>query len=123
MKKNPTKPSTDLVLGGRTYHLLLESVALAEDLSGRALLTGLRRQDYQTPTLNLVRTMLFACLNPNHPELTFDEVKAMVKRDNIPEIWTPILSAWFASLAEPDPEEEGQENPIQAEPSVTQNIG
>ena len=123
MKKNPVQPSPDLVLDGKTYHLLfdLESVAVAEDLSDRALLTGLRRKDYQAPTINLVRAMLYACIHGNHPEVDFEQVKAMVKRDNIAQIWTPILAAWFASLAEPDPEEEV--DPMQDQKSAIANAG
>jgi hypothetical protein len=117
MTSNPVASVTKLELAGVTYSLIfdLEAVAVAEDLTGKPLLTGLRQIDINTPTISLVRNMLFACLHANHPEITLFGVKVLVTRANIWEVWTVVLNAWTAGLAEPDPD--NAENPTKAEQS------
>lgn len=123
---NPVQPTTPLVLNGIHYALLfdLESVALAEELTDRPLLTGLRQRDIATPTISLVRTMLFACLHANHPKVTFDLAKSLVTRKNWAEIWAAVLGAWSAGLAEADPEEDAVDaDPPTDQCSPTPNVG
>ena len=117
--KNPVKPSTTLEINGVKYELLfeLEAVALAEDITDRPLLTGLRQKDITTPTISLVRAMLFACLAAKHPEITFALAKTFVTRKNWSEIWGTVLNAWTAGLAEPDPEEDA----VDADPKTDQS--
>jgi hypothetical protein len=107
MRHNPVQPKNHLKLNGVTYELLFdfEAVATAEDIADRPLLTGLRARDYQSPTISLVRIMLFACLQTKHPEVSLDIAKALVNQKNFREVWTAVLNAWAAGLAEPDPEE------------------
>jgi len=101
-----------------TYELLfdMQATALAEDLSDRPLLTGLRQRDIATPTIRLVQAMFYACLHTDHPGISFADVKAMVTRHNIHEIWRAVLEAWAAGLAKPkaDEAEEGV-GPIQGQ--------
>jgi hypothetical protein len=113
MKHNPVAPSTTLVIGKQTFELLFdfESIALAEELSDRSLLTGLRSKDINSPSINLVRAMLFACIHANHPDVTFAEAKLLINRKNLSSVWGSVLSAWSAGMAEPDPEAEDDENP------------
>jgi hypothetical protein len=114
---NPVQPKTCLTIGAKTYQLLFdfEAVATAEELVDRPLLTGLRQRDISTPTISLVRAMLFACLYHPHvagvandviPPVTYSEAKALVNRKNLGEVWGKVLSAWTAGLAEADPEED-----------------
>jgi hypothetical protein len=105
---NPVALATPLNLNGATYALLFdfEAVARAEEIVDRPLLTGLRQRDLNTPTITLVRAMFFACLQANHPTVDYATVKSLVTRKNLSEIWTAVLSAWTAGLAEPDEEEE-----------------
>jgi hypothetical protein len=109
---NPTAPTTPLVIGGIQYGLLfdLEATAQAEELTDRPLLTGLRQRDINTPTIALVRAMLFACLRASHPHITYAAAKALVTRKNIGDIWAGVLAAWTQGLAEPDPDEDKAED-------------
>lgn len=115
---NPTQPTTPLTINGETYELLFdfEAVARAEEIVDRPLLTGLRQRDLATPTITLVRAMLFACLQANHPEFNFAGAKALVTRANLGAIWLAVLAAWTAGLAEPDEDaEEEAGNPLTAQ--------
>jgi hypothetical protein len=106
--KNPIKPTTTLTHNGVTFELLFdfEATALAEDVSDRPLITGLKQRDFNQPSINLVRAMLFACIHANHPDVTFAQAKAMVDRKNLADVWRTVLVAWFAFLAEPDPDKD-----------------
>ena|ERR1700677_5166389 len=101
---NPTSPLVKLRISGRSFDLVFnfEAIADAEEITERALLTGLRRRDIESPSINLVRAMLFACLHSEQPKVTFAEVKPLVDRRNITEVWGKILEAWTEGLAEPD---------------------
>ena len=117
MKHNPVKPSTSVTIGGKDYSLLFdfESVALAEELTDRSLLTGLRSKDINSPSIRLVQAMLFACIHANHPEVTFAEAKLLINRKNLSSTWGSILSAWSAGMSDPDPEDADNENPKPAQ--------
>ena len=112
---NPVAPTTPLTINGVQYDLLfdLEAVAQAEELLDRPLLTGLRQRDMYTPTISLVRAMLFACIHAKHDGLSFDLVKSFVTRKNLAEIWGAVLTAWTKGHAEPDADE------AEAEPDPT----
>lgn len=113
MKPNPIAPSTTLVIGKQTFELLFdfESIALAEELTDRSLLTGLRSKDINSPSIRLVQAMLFACIHSNHPEVTFAEAKLLITRRNLSTVWGSILSAWSAGMSEPGPDDADDENP------------
>jgi hypothetical protein len=104
---NPVAPSTSLTIGNATFQLLysFEAVAAAEDATDRALLTGLRSRDISSPSISLVRAMLYAAVLPLNPKVTLAEVKALVTRKNLSDIWTKVLNAWSAGMAEPDADE------------------
>lgn len=126
MKNSPVAPVTTLSLNGATYSLVfeMESVALAEELTDRPLLTGLRQKDITTPKISLVQSMLFACILPRHPEMTLTQVKALVTRKNFYEVWGVVLNAWTAGLAEPDSEEDVvAADPTKSQKSQTANAG
>ena len=103
----PTREVTKLTLKGREYTLLfdLEAVALAEEHTDLPLLTGLKSKDINSPKLLLVRGMLFACIRANHPELSFEDVKALITPKALPKIWAAVLKAWFAGMADEDEDE------------------
>jgi hypothetical protein len=104
MKHNPVAPSTELKLGEHTYSLRwdFEAIARAEDLTDKPLLTGLRPKDVKTPTISLVRAMLFACISANHPDVTYEHVSALVTRKTFSDIWLAVLNAWAAGIGEAD---------------------
>jgi hypothetical protein len=111
---NPIKKPVAIKLHGVDYTLMFDfdAVAAAEDISGRPLLTGLSPKDVTSPTISLVRAMLFASLLPTQPDTTFSEAKALVTRDNLVEIWIKVLEAWNNSNPDPEP---ASENPIQGQ--------
>ena len=103
---NPTHPAVKLKLDGVTYHLRFdfEAIATAEELTDRPLITGLRQKDVTSPKIGLVRSMLFACLRADQPDITLDEAKALVSRETLVSIWTKVLEAWTQAKIEPDAE-------------------
>ena len=105
---NPVKPTTPLKIGAVQYDLIFdfEAVSKAEELTDRPLLTGLRQRDIATPKVSLIQQMLYACLGANHPTVTFPMAKSLVTRKNWAEVWSAVLQAWTAGLAEPDPDED-----------------
>jgi len=112
MKHNPIKQPVTIKVKGVDYTLLydFESIATAEDIAGRSLLTGLSQRDITSPSISLVRAMLFASLLPIQPNITLESAKALVTKDNIVEIWIKVLEAWNNS--NPDPQPAGDdENP------------
>ena len=54
--QNPTSPAVKLQIAGSSFDLVFdfEAIADAEEITGRALLTGLRRRDIECPAINLV---------------------------------------------------------------------
>lgn len=116
---NPVSPTTPLTVNGVHYALLFdfEAVAKAEELLDRPLLTGLRQKDITTPTITLVRAMLFACIQTYHPTMTYDTAKSLVNRKNWAAVWTSVLTAWTAGLAESDPEQDA----VDVDPTTSQS--
>jgi hypothetical protein len=109
---NPVRKHTPLTIGGVTYKLVadFEMISQAEDITGRALITGLTQKDITSPTINLVRAMFFACARSHHPALTYDEAKTLVTRKTLADVWGKVLTAWVDAAAE---EDEVESNPIQ----------
>lgn len=115
MKHSPVAPSTKLIVEDKEYELLFdfEAIARAEDLTGKALLSGinLNQREYRTPSISLIRNMLFASISALHPEITLSEAKAIVTKHNYMYVWSTVMDAWVKGLSEPDPEEVKKENP------------
>lgn len=104
--QNPTSQAVKLQIAGQTFELVFdfEAIADAEEITGRPLLTGLRRNDIESPSINLVRAMLFACIHARHSLTTFAQAKVLVTRKNLADVWGKVLEAWTEGLAEPEPE-------------------
>jgi hypothetical protein len=113
MTPNPVKPSTELTINKVKFSLLFdfEAIATAESLLDRPLLTGLRSRDFNSPTINLVRAMLFASLLPLNPETTYREASALVTRVNLKDVWAKVLACWSAGMAEPDSDDDDAVDP------------
>lgn len=116
----PTEETIHLDIDGKGFELIFdfEAVARAEDLTGRAILTGLNRSTVDAPSINFVRAMLYACLLKHQPKTTYDEARALVNRDNLAVIWQAVVEAYIATCVIPNDEQDEQtqadENPIQA---------
>ena len=102
--QNPTSPAVKLQIADSSFDLVFnfEAIADAEEITGRALLTGLRRRDIEAPAINLVRAMLFACIHKAQSLAEFADIKKLVTRANITEVWGKVLEAWTEGLAEPE---------------------
>lgn len=112
---DPTMPLTELKLGNDVFHLVfdLDAIAEAEDLTDRPLLLGLQQRDVTSPTISLVRAMFLAGLRRHQGQMTVGDVRELVTRKNLREIWEKVLVAYVLFCAE-DPKE-GEENPPEPE--------
>ncbi|HEV2324562.1 MAG TPA: hypothetical protein VGS10_11485 [Terracidiphilus sp.] len=109
----PTSPITYLTVDGTTYSLAFdfEAVAQAEELTGRSILTGLTSQTVSAPSINFVRAMLFACLLKHQAKMTYDEAKALVKRDNLSTIWQAVVDCYVSDCVDQTSSEAAQADP------------
>lgn len=109
------QPAVKLVIGDQTFSLRFdfESVAEAEEIVNRSLITGLQVSDITAPKARLVQAMFFAAAHYDQPSLTFVEAKKLVTRKNLPDIWVKVFEAWTAS--NPEPEEQTATDPTQAQ--------
>jgi hypothetical protein len=122
MRSNPTKPATELSIDGwqatekglereagakLELELVfeLESIADAEDVSGLALITGLKKKDVDSPRISLVRIMLWASARPLQPGFTLEDAKKLVDQHTWSEIWNKILEAWISGMRKPKADE------------------
>lgn len=114
---NPTQPAVKVDLNGVDYSLRFdfEAIAKAEELTDKPLLTGLRNKDITAPTINLVRALLFACLLPDQPQVTYDQAKSFVNRKNLVDVWAKVLFAWSEGMAEPEPMEDAPADPTMSQ--------
>lgn len=111
---NPIQPAVKVTIAGADYLLRFdfEAIAKAEELTDTPLLTGMRPRDLNTPKINFVRAMLLASLLPQMPSITRDDVKLLVDRKNLPEVWAKVMEAWMQGMAEPEPDAAATENPL-----------
>jgi hypothetical protein len=124
-KHSPVQPTTELKIGGQTYLLLFDFDAIdtAEQLSGRPLLTGLSQKDFESPSIALIRLMLFACAKATHPEITLQIAKSLVTKHNFRAVWSSVLAAWVKGLSEPDPNEEKSADPTPGQSEPPNSVG
>src|SRR6185437_4275349 len=99
---DPTLPKIPVKLGGVERYLCFDynAIVLVEEKTGVNLLKASIGQ----PSMTSVRAMLWASLLHGDPELTLDEVTALIRPRNIPAIHYALNQAWYSSIA--DPEEE-----------------
>jgi hypothetical protein len=107
---NPTAATQTVTLKGRDYALAFDFAAIAdaEDITGRSLITGLKRKDVDSPAVKLVQAMFWACTRRTHPELTYSEAQALITPKNMARTWTAILNVWVAGMAEAEDGEPGE---------------
>lgn len=119
-KSAELQPSTILELGGKTYQLVFTFRAI------RTVKTRLRAQGIR---LNLLRTINFeqidadtlpellsAALQTYHPELTFDDVMALITLREVMKIIAAVAQAYMESVSDPDAEVKSAEGDPQPEP-------
>ena len=112
---HPFAEAVDIELGGETYQLkwAFESIAVAEEVTGKTLISGMTRKEFEAPKVSLVRAMLYGCLLPNHPKVDYSTVAAFVTRKIMQPIWSKVVEAWVIGVNEP--EEDDTEIPTRAQ--------
>ena len=100
-----------------------QPVAIAEDMTDRALLTGITHESVYTPKINFVRAMLYACLLKHQPKMTYAEAKVLVTRENLATIWRAVVDAYVGNMvvdksdddSKPDEDYKPDDVPTQAQ--------
>lgn len=114
---DPTLPYTEIEICGKTYKLCFVFRAIAK---GDAML---RRQGidsrllWRMPEISLesLPIVLAAALAHYHPELSFDDVVAMLDWDTVFDLRDQVLTAWASAF--PKRTKEDTANPPQPDPS------
>jgi hypothetical protein len=112
---NPVKKTAKVVIGDKTYELVWDfnAIADAEEQLDTSLVMGLfDKKNLKKPPANLVRGMFYAAAKYANPELTYEEVKAIIS-DPISQVlaWGGVNAAWSISTAKAEDTEEP--NPLQ----------
>ena len=107
---DPTLPTTDLELLGKTYKLCLNFRAMA------AADAWLRREGVVSDILRMLPALTFetipvvlaASLHTFHPELTFEDVVALVDYDTVWDARDKIYDAWAQAYPKRTAEEQAK---------------
>jgi hypothetical protein len=104
-----TLPKTPVMVGGKSFNLCFDLGALAEAetaINGELIRAG--RKDfvnllYELPVQNLAstRNVFAASLRTFHPDIGFEEARAMLGFDDLYAVALAIREAWDASIASP----------------------
>lgn len=114
---DPMLPRTPIEIGGKTYYLCFDYLALREAerayrAEGHAASLLATFKDFSFDAVSLV----FPCaLRRFHPEITWEQAQAMVNLGTVFPIGEAIFAAWQAAMPKPDKaeEEEKSQNPPQ----------
>ena len=112
MKDHLKKP-VEIAIAGNTYLLVWDfnSLATAEEITGRQLHPMMAQKDYAAPKINFVRALFFAMLHKEQPHLSYEAAKALVTQDTFVVVWTSSLEALTRGLAAPDSNEAESDYP------------
>jgi hypothetical protein len=100
---DPTLPDVELVLGGETFALAYDfnAVCQAEKATGINLLSSVVGEI----TASSLRGLLWASVLKDRPDITIDEVGALIRPTNIATIREAVVSCWFGSVPDVEPGE------------------
>jgi hypothetical protein len=117
-QRKPTQEPIELVLGDPQkdhleFHLVAtwDGIAAAEQILDRSLVFGIRTKDLNHPTIALVRALFYGETREHHPEMTWEEARDLVTRDNFADVAGKVVAAWLASMAKPKGEAAADEDP------------
>jgi hypothetical protein len=98
---DPTLPKVPVEVNGRKYFLAFDfnGLAKAEALTGLNLLTSL---DFTGLTASQFRALLFAAVSKYQPDLTLDEVGALIRPATVGKLTDALTRAFTDSSAEPE---------------------
>lgn len=99
---DPSLPSVPVILGGVERHLCFDynAIVLAEKETGINLLKGM----VSAVDAATLRGLLWAALYRECPELTLEQVGALITPRNMPAIRYALNQAWFGSVKGDDDE-------------------
>lgn len=101
---DPTLPKVPVEINGRKLYLCFDfnGLAKAEELAGINLLTGI---DLQKVSATQLRALLFAALLKFQPDITLEQVGAMLTYANVPKFSEALAKAFTVSNPEPAEDE------------------
>jgi hypothetical protein len=111
-KIDPTLPFTEIDILGTTYKMCFTFRAIAkanERLRKQGVVVNLL---WALPSLTMedIPVVLAAALGTFHPEMTFDEIVALLDWDTIFDVRDKIIEAWSAAYPKRD-EKDDKQNP------------
>jgi hypothetical protein len=119
---DPMLPRTPIEIDGKTYNMCFDFGAILEAESAYA------REGHQANLLVNFRNfsfygvrMVFPCaVRTFHPELTWDQARALVNMGNVFDIGNAIFEAWNAAQVKKEPakEETEEESPAPNPPDA-----
>lgn len=97
--KDPTLPKVPLTIDGITRHLVYDfnAIAVTEELTGINLLECI---DLQNLTAAKYRALLYSTLLKENPDITLEQVGALVRFDTLPAVTVALVEAWTGSRPE-----------------------
>lgn len=102
---DPTMPKIELKLGDKTYFLVFNFKALAvaaAKLREKGFSVNLLHSlDLTTLDADRVAPLLYATLITDQPEITIEQVEALISLRNLGSVFEGIAKAYTESLAEP----------------------
>lgn len=93
----------------RTIRLDLNTFATVEEITGLNLMN---REEWGKLSLSTVRAFLYATFRQEDPDLTLEDVGALIHLGNITEVMEAFKSGLEAAL--PKPKAEGKKRPLAA---------
>jgi hypothetical protein len=102
---DPTLPKVEITLGGKKYFLCFTfgALALAQSKMTAAGIkcNVLHALDLTSLDATQIIPLLYAALSDHQPDMTFEQVAALVTMRNLGTIFEGIANAYKESLAEP----------------------
>lgn len=105
--KDPTLPNVPLELCGKTYHVCYDFNAIIayEEQTGENILITFESEDIAPKKL---RALLWAGLLKENPDLTLQQVGALIALSDMGRVVQAVAAAITGSKAEPDPNAKGE---------------
>ena len=113
---DPTLPDVKITIKGETYSLCFDYAALAiaeRKLSDAGIKVNMLSQlDLRDISAERLPILFFAALVKGHPNTSYEDAKSLITIKNFADIFSKVVEAFVASMAEPATDEGKQgENP------------
>ena len=110
-KKNKAKPDITITLDKqRTLRFDLNAMCLFEEVAGKSLFDA----SFQLATMTAkdLRAMLWACLQYDDPEITLEQVGALISAENMTDVAARLNQAFDVAM----PDERTSDRPLPSSP-------